>query len=67
MRKLVAITQVDPATSWWGPEAASRSVTERISGLYLQFRRGLVSQQELDQELDRGLLAEALQPVALRA
>lgn len=45
-----------------GASAATKSPAERIGALYLDLTHGKISQQEFDQELSRGLLAEATRP-----
>lgn len=45
-----------------GAQPGSRRVAERIGALYLQKQRGLISDQEFDREVHRGLIAEATMP-----
>ncbi len=40
----------------------SKSPAERIGSLYIDLKRGKISQQEFDDELRRGLLSEAVKP-----
>ena len=44
-----------------GATASSKNAEERIGSLFLRLRRGDISQQEFDREVNRGLLAEATQ------
>ncbi|MFA5944346.1 MAG: tyrosine-type recombinase/integrase [Candidatus Thermoplasmatota archaeon] len=47
-----------------GASATIKSPAERIGALYLDLAKGKISQQEFDQELGRGLLADATKPKA---
>lgn len=47
-----------------GAAASAKSPAERIGVLFIDLKRGKISQQEFDDELRRGLLADAVKPPA---
>ncbi|HUR24993.1 MAG TPA: tyrosine-type recombinase/integrase [Candidatus Thermoplasmatota archaeon] len=45
-----------------GAEGSAKTAEARIGALFLQMRKGVISQQEFDREVSRGLLSEATKP-----